>query len=206
MTGTPCNATEATAGGGVARSVCYADTKPTAAVTFLFTPGSPMPPLPPPPPAAPQERHAPRLTHGRAELTFSRHGDRWQHRVAIDGRMVAESVEDGPAARWPASPPLVDLSTATIAGRQTLVAVGLAGRSHFSASITPHPTRPDTFLFEIAARIHDRDAGLGSTYATAPAPAAPVRITPPADGPAGLPRTVQWVYTIGPDGIVAGRG
>jgi hypothetical protein len=110
---------------------------------------------------------------------------------------------DGPAA---GSPPRVDLSTATIAGRQTLVAVGLAGRSHFSASITPHPTRPDTFLFEIAARIHDRDAGLGSTYATAPAPAAPVRITPPADGPAGLPRTVQWVYTIGPDGIVAGRG
>jgi hypothetical protein len=120
--------------------------------------------------------------------------------------MVAESVEDGPDARWPRSPPLVDLSTATIAGRPTLVAIGLAGRSHFSASIAPHPTRPDTLLFEIACRIHEQDAGLGSTYAMAPAPAAPVRITPSADGSADLPRTVQWAYTIGPDGVVASRG
>lgn len=169
----------------------------------------PVPPTSPPPPPCrvrDQDRPAPRLTHGRAELSFSWHGDRWRHRVTIDGRTVAESVEDGPDPRWPASPPLVDLSTATIAGRPTLVAVGLAGRSHFSASITPHPTRPDTFLFEIACRIHERGGWLGSTYATAPAPAAPVRITPPADGPAGLPRTVQWAYTIGPDGIATGRG
>lgn len=169
-------------------------------------PAPPTPPLPAPHQASTRDKPAPRLAHGRAELTFFRHGDRWQHCVAIDGRVVAESVEDGPDARWPASPPLVDLSTATIAGRLTLVAIGLAGRSHFSASILPHPTRPDTFLFEIACRIHEPAAGLGSTYATAPAPAAPVRITPPADVSADLPRTVQWTYTIGPDGVVAGRG
>lgn len=163
-------------------------------------------PRSPSPQARPADKPAPGLTHGRAELTFFRHGDRWQHRVAIDGRRVAESIEDGPDARWPASPPLVDLSTATIAGRQTLVAIGLAGRSHFSASITPHPSRPDTFLFEIACRIHEPDAGLGSTYVTVPDPAAPVRIIPAADGSADLPRTVQWAYTIGPDGVVAGRG
>lgn len=169
-------------------------------------PVPPTSPLPPPRRARAEDGPAPRLANGRAELAFAWHGDRWRHSVAVAGRTVAESVEDGPAERWPASPPLVDLSAATIAGRPTLVAIGLAGRSHFSASIAPHPTRPDTFLFEIASRIYEPASWLGSTYATGPGPGDIVRMTPPADGPQGLPRTVQWAYTIGPEGIVAGTG
>lgn len=119
---------------------------------------------------------------------------------------MAESVEGGPEERWPASPPLVDLSTATIAGRAAVMALGIAGRSHFSASIAAHPTRPDTFLFELACRLHEPAPWLGSTYATTVAPAAPVRI-PSADAAGdSLPRTVQWAYTIGPGGIERGMG
>jgi hypothetical protein len=181
--------------------------KPAAASDrFFIMPGPSPAPLPASQPAVPSGRPAPRLAHGRTELSFSRHGDRWRHRVDVDGRTVAESVECGPDERWPASPPLVDLSTATIAGRPTFVAIGLAGRSHFSASIHPHPVRPDTLLFEIACRIHEPAAWIGSTYATGPTPADVVRITPPAGGAEGLPRTVQWAYTIGPDGIATGTG
>jgi hypothetical protein len=163
-----------------------------------------------PPPTSPRppgrDRQAPRLACGRAELSFIWIGDRWQHRVSVGGLIVAESVEAGAEPRWPASPPLVDLSTATIAGRPTIVGIGLAGRAHFSAGILPHPVRPDTLLFEIACRLHEPPAWLGSTYGTGTALADLVRIAAATGGPDALPRTVQWSYTIGPDGVTPGTG
>ena len=90
--------------------------------------------------------------------------------------------------------------------------VGLAGRSHFSASISADMSRPDTLLFEIACRIQEQPLWLGSTYR--PAGTAAVRPDDTAiddavecvtagtspDGP--LPRTVVWSYAIGPAGVL----
>jgi hypothetical protein len=116
-----------------------------------------------------------------------------------------ESLE-GPAApggdpRWPASPVFTEVSRMDVAGRPAILGVGCAGRSHFSASITIHPTLPDTLLFEIACRLHEPPGPLGSTYARTDG--STVRGEPADDestGP-GLPRTVEWRYTIGPAGL-----
>ena len=156
------------------------------------------------------DRPVPRLQAGRTELVFDWRDDRWGHRVSVGGRPLADSVE-GVAApaedpRWPASPVLVEVSTVTIGGHPALVGVGLAGRSHFSASIAPHPELPDTLLFEIACRIQEPPGWLGSTYRVDAEPAA-VTAASPRPAPAGgeLPRTVQWSYAIGPGGITAVR-
>jgi hypothetical protein len=157
----------------------------------------------PPAAAAPRgERQEVALAAGRARLAFGWIGDRWEHRVTIDGRLVARSVEDagsGDDPRWPASPVLVELSQLVVAGRPALLAVGLAGRSHFSASIVPAPDLPDTLLFEIACRLQERPVRLLSTYA---AGGGIVRVSPATAVPQ-LPGTAQWAYTIGPEGIRA---
>lgn len=149
------------------------------------------------------------LAAGPLAIAFDRRHDRWAHRVMLDGRIVAESVEDsgeGPDdPRWPASPVLTEVTPTTAAGRPAIVGVGLAGRSHFSASFTPHPTLADAVLVEIACRVQEQPIRLGSTYRMADGRL--VRAVP--SGQAGsppLPRTIQWSYAIGPRGIVAATG
>jgi hypothetical protein len=89
------------------------------------------------------------------------------------------------------------------------VGVGLAGRSHFSASIAGHPALADTLLFEIACRIQERPGWLGSTYRAAALadgfPAPLVQIAAPV-GDGALPRTIEWSYLIGPLGIRSAAG
>ena len=77
--------------------------------------------------------------------------------------------------------------------------MGLAGRSHFSASVRPHSGRADTLLFEIACRVKERPIWLGSTYAIGGVTQSVV----PLEAAAGFPATVQWAYGIGPEGIRA---
>lgn len=120
------------------------------------------------------------------------------------GDVVWDSLEGpGPPAadpRWPTAPVLVELSrivTAAAAERSPLVGVGLAGRSHFSASIAPDPRTDDTVRFEIACRLHEPPVWLGSTYRVG---GRTVRLSAPIDA-APLPRTVVWSYSIGPRGI-----
>lgn len=160
---------------------------------------------PGPPPAAPRGmRGALRLAAGRLQLDLEWAGDRWMHRVTIDGRIVAESIEgaaDGRAPAWPASPAIVEVSRIDVAGRPAIVGVGLAGRSHFSLSVTPHRTLADTLLFEAACRIVEPAAWLGSTYRVA-AGQPPVLV--PVTAVAAPPATVQWAYRIGPRGIEPG--
>ncbi len=155
-------------------------------------------------PATP--RPAPRLAAGALCVEFEWTGDRWRHRVLHAGAVLLESVE-GPLhpdgdPRWPASPVLTEVSQVDAGGRMALVGVGLAGRSHFSASITADRERPETLVFELACRIQEGPSWLGSTYRMAGAVDAAARI--PADAaPTGpLPRTVAWSYTIGPGGIL----
>jgi len=143
------------------------------------------------------------LRAGAVEVSFTRAGDRWRHVVSVAGTIAFESVEGAGGAdadpRWPASPALTEVTRFDAAGRPAILGLGLAGRSHFSASVAAHPDRPDTLLFEVACRIQEPPAWLGSTYRTASGALA--QTAPPAAA-GNLPRTVQWAYTVGPDGLV----
>lgn len=149
-------------------------------------------------------------------VDFTWAGDRWQHRVVVHGPVTEppadtwESVEGpGPAggdARWPASPVLVELSAVALPGPEptdgrAIVGVGLAGRSHFSAAIAPDPDRPDAIRFEIACRLTEPPGWLGSTYRVG---GRIVQVVP-RDAAGPLPRTVTWSYSLGPEGLHAGR-
>jgi hypothetical protein len=143
-----------------------------------------------------------RLVAGTASVAFERAGDRWRHVVTVAGAPLLTSIE-GPhdhAAdpRWPASPALTEVSLVAAAGRSAILGLGLAGRSHFSVSVAAHPALPDTLLFEVACRIQEPPAWLGSTYRTADGGL--VRAAP-ADAGADLPRTMQWAYAVGPAGL-----
>ena len=96
----------------------------------------------------------------------------------------------------------VRVSPGEAADGLAIVGVGLAGRSHFSASISSDPRAADTIRFEIACRLHERPGPLGSTYRQG---ARLFRLTP-LDPSTVLPRTVVWSYSIGPLGIVSVEG
>lgn len=125
-----------------------------------------------------EQRHAPVvLSAGAVEVVFEWAADRWTHRIRLDGEWMWESVDapwpPGGDPRWPASPVLVELDRVGGGPAAAVVGVGLAGRSHFSASVSCVPaasfdggraSRPDV-LFEIACRAHEPPLWLGSSYA-----------------------------------------
>lgn len=158
--------------------------------------------MPHPPPIPREPRHALIvLSAGAIEVVFEWTADRWTHRLLLDGEPVWESI-DGPwppggDPRWPASPVLVELDRVGSGPAAAVVGVGLAGRSHFSASVSrvpavpgadgvatgnpsdgrntidPDTIDPDTtdrdaprfdVLFEVACRMHEPPAWLGSSY------------------------------------------
>jgi hypothetical protein len=142
-----------------------------------------------------------RLTAGAAAVAFEWAGDRWRHTVTVADGVHLASIE-GPAdpdgdPRWPASPVFTEVSLVDVGGRPAILGVGLAGRSHFSASVTAHPDQPDTLLFDVACRLHEPPGSLGSTYTAADGTVARIE-------PAAAPRppcTVQWMYAVGPAGL-----
>jgi len=158
------------------------------------------------------------LEAGAVRVVFTWQGDRWSHHLepAAGGAAAGSDASgesswrslDGawPAAgdpRWPASPVLVELSQVDRPHvGPAILAVGMAGRSHYSASVIRDPTLIDAVRFEIACRIHDGPGWLGSTYRQgsrllrieAAVPAAP------------LPLTVEWSYSLGAAGIFGIRG
>ncbi|HEY1599608.1 MAG TPA: hypothetical protein VGG64_08405 [Pirellulales bacterium] len=100
-----------------------------------------------------------------------RHGDRYSHSIycKIDAQYCAvlesiepESARDEPA-EWPASPPLKDWHDEKRDRATVLMAVGAAGKSHWSASI--ELCNDGTARFDVAARINAMPAYLGSEYA-----------------------------------------
>lgn len=142
------------------------------------------------------------LTLGRTTLRFSWQDDRWAHEILCPDGTVWRSLE-GPSAgggdpRWPASPVLVELSRLEGPHGPAILGVGLAGRSHFSASIGPGPAQADQVRFECACRVTEPPGWLGSTYA---GPAGVVRIVPAGDV-GRPPATVQWGYALGPEGLL----
>lgn len=147
--------------------------------------------------------------------------DRVGHRLWLretpgtEERLLLESVEGTPAEAWPASPPLQDASFETRPdGSQLLLLVGMAGRSHWSASFQLLPLE-ETIEFDIACRTNEPPEFLGSAYqvpesgnvqfTTVLGTCAPVtdnepnviRImpaAPPSD--AKYPTTFRWVYRV----------
>jgi len=138
-------------------------------------------------------------------VTFTWSGDRWDHVVAVaDGRRWCST--EGPHVagadpRWPASPPIVEVSLVTGGSRPAVLGVGAAGRSHFSLSVAACPDRADTLVFEAACRIAEPAGWLGSTYDRdhGRQRVGPDRVGPP-------PATIRWAYRIGPAGLEPATG
>ena len=159
----------------------------------------------------PTSRPTVRLAAGPTTVILNWCGDRWTHRITIAGSEASADWTslDGPFGpgndpRWPASPVLVELSRVAVAGgtgdtSEAIGGVGLAGRSHFSASIAVDPRDARTLRFEIACRLHEPPGWLGSTYRQNNRL---FRLTP-MDGSTTLPRTVVWAYSIGPEGLTS---
>ncbi len=122
-------------------------------------------------------------------VEFVWRGDRFCHvisAIGVDGDVVLllDSLEgldslDGTAADdWPPSPPLQSLHRETLAGgRQALLLVGAAGRSHWSASVEAG-NDPATLTFDIACRAGGAAAQLGSEYFLLPKALELLRIQP----------------------------
>src|SRR6202142_1382734 len=103
-------------------------------------------------------------------VVFQRNGDRYEHRIIAskpDGSTVTLASQEGqPDDSWPPSPPLQSLNLETRPnGNQTIMLVGMAGRSHWSMSVEADLSR-NHLAFDIACRVRERPVWLGSTYQT----------------------------------------
>ena len=96
-----------------------------------------------------------RLQQGTLCVEFQWKEDRFSHRILVDEKEVAFSVEGDSSNIWPPSPPLQDLSLEDIAGVPTIMGVGSAGRSHWSISIH-WDAKQDGFLFDVACRVREK--------------------------------------------------
>ena len=117
----------------------------------------------------------------KLRIEFFKMEDRYAHRlsVVLIGKAgeetvvpLAESVEGTADDPWPPSPPLQSLSIEELTlDRTAALLVGMAGRSHWSASIEAEfPPRPfvGTAKFQLACRFTTVPQRLGSTYRIAP--------------------------------------
>jgi hypothetical protein len=102
-------------------------------------------------------------------VEFERRGDRYAHVISRVGpggkvRPLLESVEGLPTDDWPASPPLQSLHMQELPdGKRAALLVGMAGRSHWSASIEIAPGKAE-IVFDIACRCGAGRRQLGSEY------------------------------------------
>lgn len=152
----------------------------------------------------PSGLHAPlTLIIGPVTFTFTWAGDRWSHVVALADGREWRSVEGARAVdgdpRWPASPVLVEVSPMQTSHGPAILGVGLAGRSHFSASMSGNPADPAQVWCEIACRLNEPPVWLGSTYR---GPAGTVTVEP-SPAPTTLPATVRWGYSLSAAGLAS---
>jgi hypothetical protein len=110
------------------------------------------------------------LEAGGLRVEFQRRGDRWGHRIAViqAGRItpLLESVEGTADEDWPASPALQELHLEKRAAAPPLILlVGMAGRSHWSASVEIELASPaGKVIFDVACRTSAAAEPLKSTY------------------------------------------
>jgi hypothetical protein len=102
-------------------------------------------------------------------VDFVARGDRYGHVISLidadDGvQPLVESIEGLPDDAWPASPALQNLSVETLHnGRRVALLVGMAGGSHWSASIEAVPNNAE-LIFDLACRHTRTPTWLGSRY------------------------------------------
>ena len=156
------------------------------------------------------------LAVGETLVRFEHVGDRWQHAVTVaSGREATWHSVEGPIGdgddRWPASPVFVEVTRLGSAPESPVMAVGQAGRTHFSAVILPDAACPGAVRFELAARVNEPPPTLGSTYrivaagGSATPSTGPFRVVP-VDREETLPRTVRWSYRFSAEGLAVLEG
>ena len=102
-------------------------------------------------------------------VEFNWLGDRFGHLISAvhksgEIRPLLESIEGAATDNWPPSPPLQSLSIETFPdGRRVALLVGMAGGSHWSASVEAVPDRAE-FLFDLACRHAKQPTCLGNQY------------------------------------------
>ena len=101
---------------------------------------------------------------GRLVAKFTWQGDRYGHQLSFDGKVVGSSIEGDAAENWPTSPPIQQVSLEQIDGRQMVLGVGAAGRSHWSISVGPCPDDDNALKFDLACRCKESPGLLGSSY------------------------------------------
>jgi len=101
------------------------------------------------------------------EAVFHQIGDRFTHQVILhDGAQthtLFTALEGSADETWPPSPPLQQLSIETRGASQVALLVGMAGKSHFSASVESVPGEC-RLEFDVAARVQTDPLQIGSTY------------------------------------------
>jgi hypothetical protein len=105
----------------------------------------------------------------RLRIEFTWLNDRFGHLISAiyqtgDVIPLLESNEGTPADNWPLSPPLQSLSIETLPdGRRVALLVGMAGGSHWSASIEAVTGRAE-LIFDVACRHTKEPKWLGNSY------------------------------------------
>jgi hypothetical protein len=110
------------------------------------------------------------LEGGGLRIVFHRRGDRYGHTIEAiaDGRVraVLKSIEGDAAEPWPASPPFQQLHfEERPGGKRVALLVGMAGTSHWSASVEFDPLE-GVAVFDVACRMRAKPEWLGSQYAS----------------------------------------
>jgi hypothetical protein len=108
------------------------------------------------------------LEGGGFVVRLSRSRDRHEHVVGLRvGNTIVplmESLEGSPEESWPPSPPLQQVyREKRSAGLEVALAVGMAGGSHWSASLELDPAA-GRITFDVACRVRSVPERLGSSY------------------------------------------
>jgi hypothetical protein len=112
---------------------------------------------------------------GELYVAFVQLEDRIGHRLGVRrggvDRPLLTSLESTAEQIWPLSPPLQQYNLQPLTdGQQAALLVGMAGRSHWSVSISPDPSRQG-WLFDVACRVQQEPEWLGSSYRCGTRPA-----------------------------------
>lgn len=151
-------------------------------------------------------------------LEFFWQQDRFAHRVVrqleTEREICLQSQEGTPQQIWPPSPPFQSISVETQDSRQVALLVGMAGKSHWSASVSPVPAPQAGWEFDVACLAKQPPQWLGSLYQFTDVPQSIVQLEPienclleagstpqhltlRCDFPSKeTPRTLRWKYRI----------
>ena len=103
------------------------------------------------------------------DLVFEKTGDRWAHRLVllVEDREfpILESTEVSADPDWPSNAPLQEVSHHDLPDGEAILGVGMAGKSHWSASFSIDNNQIKSDLACLQKTISE-NASLASTYQT----------------------------------------